>query len=633
MSKAPVEKGPVKASDAALIGDVLAAIGAGKPVRRDLEGGGRLHIDRPLPFLCVSAAAESNDAANDIAAANASYLVTADPECAAALILAIGGAMTERFGGFFLLDIGEFERDRMLSRDAPYLPPFEITLTATGQPAAAAAREAFASATESVEAKFRSPQIERLRVPDDPAAGPSQPAGLAGGFACLTVRFAPIYRIPESEGIYPDLRERVVANMFDAGLQAVAAALKVMDIFDLPSHWALGRKAVVDAVKRADRRIDDVASSFDLLLAVTPINSDAAWREFQSGGFRQAPKLFYRPLSVHVADQKRKLFSIAFDHFEDPVLSGLYREKQQELDLQLSMLAARETPRFVEIGRALYGSVAPALLEAAMDILARTADRIDSCNGGESGGRADCHVIEHAAGEMIANYREASPGFAAVVELRDDLPPGLMVAGARLLISRGTNMSRHRLTALLSHEIGVHLLTYFNGSAQGLRLFRSGLAGYEGVQEGLGVLAEYLVGGMTVGRLRLIAARVVACAAMLEGACFAEIFHTLVRDHSFTAIGAFNLTLRLYRGGGLAKDAIYLRGLLQVLDHLKGGGALDPFWMGKIAGSHFAIMEELSTRGLLRAPAVMPAFLSHPGARSRLEEARTGLSPVDMIAS
>ncbi len=623
MSKATVEKGPVKASDEAFVGEVLTAIGAGKPVRHDLEGGGRLHIDRPLPFLCVCTAAEGNDAARDIASANASYLVTGDPECAAALIHAIGGAMTERFGGFFLLDVGELERDRMLSRDAPYLPPFEIALSATTQPAAAAALEAFASATESVEAKFRSPQIERLRVSDDPAAE------LAGGFARLTVRFAPIYRIAESEGIYPDLHERVVANMFDAGLQAVAAALKAMDIFDLPSHRALGRKVFVDAVKRADRRIDDVAASFDFLLAVTPINSDAAWLEFEFGRFRQAPKLLYRPLRVHVADQKRKLFSIALDHFEDPVLSGLYREKQQELDLQLSMLAAQETPRFVELGRALYGSVEPPLLAAANDILARTADRVDARNGG----RADCHVVEHAAREMLADYREAYSGFAAVVELRDDLPPGLMVAGARLLISRSTNMSRHRLTALLSHEIGVHLLTYFNGSAQGLRLFRSGLAGYEGVQEGLGVLAEYLVGGMTVGRLRLIAARVVACAAMLEGACFAETFHILVRDHGFTAVGAFNLTLRLYRGGGLAKDAIYLRGLLQVLDHLKGGGALDPFWMGKIAGSHFAIMGELNTRGLLRAPAVRPAFLSHPGARSRLEVARTGLSPVEMIAS
>ena len=134
---------------------------------------------------------------------------------------------------------------------------------------------------------------------------------------------------------------------------------------------------------------------------------------------------------------------------------------------------------------------------------------------------------------MIDSYRRRYAGFEATVQLRDDLPAGLMVSGPCLFISRSTKMSPRRVEALLSHEIGVHLLTYFNGSAQGLHVFRSGLAGYEGIQEGLAVFAEYLVGGMTSTRLRLIAARVVACAAMLEGASFQETFLSLVREHGF----------------------------------------------------------------------------------------------------
>ncbi len=35
-----------------------------------------------------------------------------------------------------------------------------------------------------------------------------------------------------------------------------------------------------------------------------------------------------------------------------------------------------------------------------------------------------------------------------------------------------------------------HVLTWFNGATQGLSIFRTGLARYEGVQEGLGVFAE-----------------------------------------------------------------------------------------------------------------------------------------------
>lgn len=612
-----------------VIEEALLLLEAGKAVRLDFEDAGRLHIDRPLPFICVHVRDSSGrDAALDVASANASYLIAPDLDSAVFMVEAVGAAMTKRFGAFLVLDVGELAQDRLLSEDAPYLPPFEITLSATDEPETLVARDGFASAVEAVVAKFRSPRVAKLPMVDDKNA---RLAATISESPCLTIRFAPIYRIPESENIYPDLRERVVANIFDAGLQAVAAFLKSTKTLEFPTHRALGRRAFVDAVGRADRAIDDIASTFDFLLAVTPINSDAAWQEFKAEGFQRAPRLLYRPLTVQVDVEKKKLFSIAFDHFEDPVLSHLYREKQQELDHQLSMLAARETPRFVELGRALYGRVEPELLDTAKKILASTRQNRQALE--PDGGSADCYDVEHAALEMIGNYHSEHPDFKATVELRDDLPAGLMVSGSRLLISRSTSMAQARLTALLSHEVGVHLLTYFNGSAQGLRIFRSGLAGYEGLQEGLAVFAEYLVGGMTTQRMRLIAARVVACAAMLEGASFSETFNVLVRDYGFSQTGAFNMTLRLYRGGGLAKDAIYLRGLLEVLAHLGKGGTLVPFWMGKVASSHFGVMQELNTRGLLRAPLISPAFLQHPKAKKGLEEARSGLTPAEMVAN
>nr|WP_244619317.1 tyrosine/phenylalanine carboxypeptidase domain-containing protein [Rhizobium sp. 18055] len=47
---------------------------------------------------------------------------------------------------------------------------------------------------------------------------------------------------------------------------------------------------------------------------------------------------------------------------EDPVLYDLYREKQREMDLQLSLIASRERKSFVELGRAIYGSVEQRLM-------------------------------------------------------------------------------------------------------------------------------------------------------------------------------------------------------------------------------------------------------------------------------
>lgn len=611
--------------------DALDCLAIDKAVRKDFGEDERLHIDRPLPFLAVCVTHGDEDtAARDIAAAHPSYLIVRDEATALPIIAALGPVLEKRFGSFLLIDIGELERDFLIGDDAPFLPPFEIRIAEDGRVATAKAADAMAAGVDIKMVKFRTPQVERGELNETFIVAP---VAETSGFASVAIRFAPIYRQPTSRTVFPDLRERLVANIFDACLKACAAFIEANGGQKLTTHRALGRKAFVDAVSRADRSMDEVASSFDFLLAVTPINAAAAWHSFQAAQFREPPLFLYRPLALQVEAEKRKLFSIPFDRFEDPVLHQLYREKQQELDLQLSMISARETTRFVEYGRALYGPVEPALYKAAVDILAQTAEHAGDDDDPHGPGHHEWQDVAIAAEAMISAYRGVYPAFDVSVEIRDDLPSGLLVSSGKLLIARSTMIAAGRLEALLSHEIGVHLLTYVNGSAQGLRLFRSGLAGYEGMQEGLAVFSEYMVGGMTPARLRLIAARVLACASMLNGATFIETFNLLVEDHGFVPSGAFHLALRIYRGGGLAKDAIYLRGLLELLAHLETGGALDPFWMGKIAAPHFRVMQELGLRGLLKVPAVRPAFLKAHGAQVRLDKARAGLTPLDLITS
>ncbi|MEV4606852.1 flavohemoglobin expression-modulating QEGLA motif protein [Neorhizobium sp. LMR1-1-1.1] len=616
-----------RSSDDNWLDEIVFCLAHGKSIRRDLPGGGRLHIDRPLPFLCVHIAEDGAEpAARDIAQANASYLITPHAASAIMVIEAIEAPLRKQFGAFILFDIGELKQDRFLTDDAPFLPPFEIAIWASADMAEAA--ETFSAAISDSETRFRTPRVERAEAPP---AREDKALGRDLGCSTLAVRFAPVYRQPGSDQIYPELHDQLVSVLFDAGLRAIACVVEAGKILQPKTHRALGRRAFVDAVSRVDRSFDEVASTFDFLLAVTPINAESAFEAFKREGHQ--PVFLYRPLALQVEAAKRKLFSISFDHLEDPVLYQLYREKQQELDLQLSLLSSRQKPQFVEFGRALYGPVEPSLLREAQIILSQLTNTEPSGDddGAAQGRMADCFQVERRARTMIAAYHRRLKEFDVSVELRDDLPSGLMVSGHRLLIARSTVMDMARVEPLLSHEIGVHLLTYFNGSAQGLRLFRSGLAGYEGMQEGLAVFAEYLSGGMTPARLRLIAGRVVGCASMLDGATFTETYSLLVEQHNFTPPAAFNIVLRLYRGGGLAKDAIYLRGLLALLDHLRTGGALEPFWMGKIAASHFGVMQELAERGLLRLPAVRPLFLETEDGRTRLARARDGMRPLDMI--
>jgi hypothetical protein len=116
---------------------VAAALEAGPPTRLDLAGRGRLYIERPLPFIAVYVGRRAAPAARAVTMANASYLLAANLAEAAAIIRLVGEKMREQFGAFLVLDFGELSADR-LAQDAPYLAPFQISVSVSAESADAA---------------------------------------------------------------------------------------------------------------------------------------------------------------------------------------------------------------------------------------------------------------------------------------------------------------------------------------------------------------------------------------------------------------------------------------------------------------------------------------------------------------
>ncbi len=198
---------------------------------------------------------------------------------------------------------------------------------------------------------------------------------------------------------------------------------------------------------------------------------------------------------------------------------------------------------------------------------------------------------------------------------------GLIVSRGKLLINSDLSLTPSRVGALLAHEVGTHLLTYYNGRMQPFQQLYSGLAGYEELQEGLAVLSEYLVGGLSRGRVRQLAARVVAVRHLTDGASFVETFQSLSRDYGFADRTAYNIAMRVYRGGGLTKDAVYLRGLVAILRYIQKGGDLNPLLVGKMAVEHIPIIKELQYRKVLQAAPITPRYLQDSAALERLEAA------------
>jgi len=591
-------------------------------LRQPVGQHGRAHVDRPSFFLMLHRSADpATSLARHVAVTSTSYLIWGpeDDHIAAAALRAIVAAMRDRYERILLVSLYDQERISATPEDAPRLPPFTALIGCGDDDAASRAADALGAAMAKVEIDLRRCHVEpRSRPYFEPtveALIDNDPAISHFSFGLPSIHTSP------SGKVYPQLFRELSLAAGDSLLRA-ACSFIADGGEDAPVHYrALGRSAFLSAALKTDRQLDEIACSFDFLLSISPINTDEAMHEFLGADGGKPPRFRYRPLEVDPDIAKRDLYAIDLAGLEDPLLETLFSEKRRELDHQLTMIAARNTSDFRPASMLQYGVVEPELLAAANAILAATEHRPRS--GATMIGAAE---VATGARALIDDYARNDDRFAATVEIRDDLAAGLMVSGGKLMISSHTRMARHRLDALLAHEVSVHLLTWFNGSTQGLGIFRSGLARYEGVQEGLGVFAEWAVGGLTTARIRLLAGRVVAVDAMLRGADFIECFEQLRQVHGFRPRTAFAIAARVFRSGGFAKDAIYLRGFKAVIDAVATGMPLDPFWIGKIAPGHLAAVEELLQRGLLQPPVFRPEFLDRPDALARIARLSAGAS-------
>jgi len=374
----------------------------------------------------------------------------------------------------------------------------------------------------------------------------------------------------------------------------------------------MSRVALSVADLAIDHALAQTAGSMQFLLDVTPVNADAVRQEFAEGRVAE-PEFTYRPLDVSPDVLAKALDNIDVATVEDPTLGHLLRAKHRELALQIEMLKARDTEDFSALSIQLYGAASPELRTQAENILARV-HRTES-----AGDSLEATEFLELAQAEIEHYREIDPEIDIHAEVRDDVN-GVMVSGNTLLIDRDSVVQRARANALIQHEVGTHLVTQVNGTAQPVRVLGSGLAGYDETQEGLAVLAEIGCGQLTPFRLRQLAARVLTVHRMHGGAGFVEAWRALV-DEGFPENSAFTTTMRAYRSGGLSKDAIYLRGLVELLGHLRGGGELDLLWLGKFSLEDLPLIRDLDERGVLNPPRLTPRYLEDPAAAQRLATA------------
>ncbi|MCW8963932.1 MAG: flavohemoglobin expression-modulating QEGLA motif protein, partial [Gammaproteobacteria bacterium] len=450
----------------------------------------------------------------------------------------------------------------------------------------------------------------------------------AMGCHVMGIEVRPVYRDMSSGQLFPMVHKALRRRLAKAYKRGFFDFTK-RHTTHRPAHYnALGPRAMVKAVWAVDEKLASVSSSFDLLLSVTPTNAEAAWKRFRKSRFEQTPEFVYRPLPMDPSLLKRELYRAPIERIEDPTLAHLFSKQQLDLDHKISLLAERGTPLFIYSSLQLYGSIDDELLSTAREILdlPHSREREERQTGS-----VDAQSFAARANEEIDYLKLTYPDIKSRVRVRKDII-GLMVSRGNLLIGSNVKIPPYRVPAAIAHEVGTHIVTYINGLAQPFRQLSAGLPGYEELQEGLAVFAEYLVGGLNLQRLRLLAARVVAVKMMIDGASFIEVFRELDSTCGFTKRTAYLIALRVFRGGGLTKDAVYLRGLIQLIAHLQNGGTLDPLYSGKFALRHVPIIQELQMRRVLGPSPLRPTYLDMPEALERVEKVRSGLRLTELVS-
>ena len=635
---------------ARLIQTVCDKIAENKQVRRTLPVWGRLHIDRQLPFLCVyRRPPDRPDLGTErLVMAEASYLTASGErqlrKSLSTLVGRVTETLTREFGAFLIVEIWSTPEE---TGDVESWTASEAGVADNGKqilvPKPSFQIVTYKTRTPSGIIDSLKTHLERVRIRKVSAevavfkgrkiAPPKLPPVLSStevqrlGCHVIGIEVRPIFRDPDSGKEFPHLRRALIRALGLALKRTFFDFARTQTTHRPPHYHSLGRRAAVKAVWEIDQKLSEVSNAFDFLLQVTPVNGDAAWSSFRRRKFEKTPLFHYRPRSFDPSDLKRQLWNIDIGRLEDPTLGQLFRDKRTELDTQITMLDHIETRRFYYNSLELFGTVDDNLMQLALDLL----NGIPSRSKDESrGGQVDAETFAERAQAEIAHYKEIYPELTSKVQIRDDIT-GLMVSRGNLLVGRSTKIPNSRIEALIQHEVGTHILTYVNGRAQPFRQLYSGLSGYEELQEGLAVFAEYLVGGLSRPRLRLLAARVLAGRRLTEGADFCETFREIDRDYDFARRAAFSVTMRIFRGGGLTKDIVYLRGLAKLLNHLKRGGDLESLFVGKIGVDQIPIIRELRWRKVLLPPPLRPRYMDMPGVAERLDRAKGDLAVIDLI--
>jgi len=587
-----------------------------------LPFGGYLYLEHDVPSLLIYRDVQNDEATRRLVMSGASYLIVGKNNSVfyKKFIVELTKKMSNKFGSFVMLEIySSTERGATV---------FKIKGPSHKLPVSLDVLKDNLEEIDSRQYRMRlTAQIEqtkkRTHQDKQPLFNIEELKRFGATFIGLEV--PPVYR-DKNGNVFPvyfrDFRDQFIRAI----QKAVFEFVRVQTTSKLVNYNALGKREIHEEVFKIDQQLTKIENSYQFLLLVAPVNIQALRHQFFDSHFKKLERYHYRLLPVDPDILKRELYNLRIDEIDDPSISYLFDEKREEIDHELTMLKERGSENFLHSSVRLYKGLDKNVLAEAELIL----QNISEDHKEDKKEKINSEAFGKMAQEEFDYFKDQDANFGCRVHIREDVNV-MMVSKGELYLPSDYKMTKKGAKALIQHEIGTHALTYYNGAQQPLSQLSSGLANYDALQEGIAVLSEYLCGGLSGNRLRILAGRVVAGAALLDGADFHEMFFKLYSKYDFSKERAFNITSRMFQGGGFLKDIIYLKGLVKLRNYLVDGGELQPLLAGKFALKHLPVIEDLTSRGLVRPARLQPRYMIDKNYTKKINKLKRGLALSKMI--
>jgi uncharacterized protein (TIGR02421 family) len=344
-----------------------------------------------------------------------------------------------------------------------------------------------------------------------------------------------------------------------------------------------------------DANIDRIVRRIELLAYINPLNIALERKRFYQSKYTHEPQFKYRKLKFNPYKVHRLLFSQRLERIDNEVLRSVYQDVIYNYSglLQCIETIEKDNNQFYFNSLRFYGTPTEKMVENAKFILHFENVNIDPAKFEKS-------LNTNAAIEFFTDFRKQYD-FDFNIKTSSAMSASAMVSNSErsLILKKAHKYSEHELNVLAHHEIGVHLLTTFNAVEQPLKIFSNGFPNNVETQEGLAVLSEYMSGNLNLTRLQELAYRVIATDSLTKGYSFAATFDLIHSQYKLDRDRAFNITLRIHRGGGWTKDALYLSGLKKIYDVYKSGADLTPVLLGKCSLEYQSKVEVIKSLGLV----------------------------------